>query len=871
MTTWLAQLGEDRLEQLLSRRPDATAGSAPRNLRQLAQRLAHPQLIAAVLDAAPTPLRQASEALLFLSDPRTEAELRELLEDSGSDHDAAVAGTLEHLYDRAIAWPGADGSIGLAAGLTQMFPQPLGLGPSLRSVVDQMTGDSLRRALRDLDEPRPPARREDAANALLRRLADPAAVRAIVAAAPGSIPRQLHAIALESLGVEGAGPDDNAYDTAPGDHPDDDFSLDNYRRNRYARDAYPDDYQRNSYAHDDDALEAVNSNVYELRYGRFAQRNQAMRWAIERGLMHGATFGPGPFMPAEIAVALRGTTIHAPFTPYPPPIPSTVVDPATVDSGAAAAAADFAGQAVAVLDLVARAPLPQLKSGGVGARELARVAKAAAIDESAARLVIELAAELGLLALDGGFLRATAAYSPWRELEPAAAYSALLETWLAMSFNPTESTDREGRTTRLLQRSGNLHDAPAAREVLFTVLASLPPGRSTTRAEVAPALVWSRPRVGYVPQDATKPYATVWAEAERLGVVAAGALSPIGRAIDDRDGNRLATLLQAMLPANTDSARFGSDLTVLVSGSPSAKVSGLLDRTADRESRGAGVTWRFSPASVRRALDDGADAGDLLADLEAIAIGELPQPLHYLINDVARRHGELQVSAALSVIRGEDPALLARTAADRGLRGLGLRLVAPTVATSAKSESDTLLALRAAGYLPVPEPRDGPAGTAPASAAASRIPPRPPPNRSPAGPHSLRPDRKNPRRPAAGTVVSLRALAAHLLAHHAVDDVVAVGGADAVLTADAADTDTEVVLGRLNPRLTDDEVHQLAYAVETGGSVTITYESTSGALTQRVIGGAKLGGGMLDAWCYLRDDERFFLVDRILSVAPGSA
>ena len=87
---------------------------------------------------------------------------------------------------------------------------------------------------------------------------------------------------------------------------------------------------------------------------------------------------------------------------------------------------------------------------------------------------------------------------------------------------------------------------------------------------------------------------------------------------------------------------------------------------------------------------------------------------------------------------------------------------------------------------------------------------------------------------------------------------------------DLATIETENVLGQLNPRLTGDEIHQLAFAVETGGSVSITYESTSGAQTRRVIGDLKLAGGMLDAWCFLRDDERYFLVDRILSVAPGA-
>lgn len=855
LTSWLAALDEARLERVLSRRPDATAGSIPRNLNELGQRLGHPQSVAMILDAAPSPLRQVSEALLALSTPRTEARLRKLLERREPDHDAAVAGTLERLYDCAIAWSCEDGSIGLAAGLAQVFPRPLGLGPPLHSALERMPGNSLVRALRNLGEPKPPTRRNDAAAALQRRLTDPAAVRAIVAAAPPSIVDQLHAIAGRGSADTGGALGSAAFDVAAPDFDSAEFEFHD--------DYFPDNGFSTGRAHD--------AYVHTNNFGRYAARFEAEIWAIERGLMSGTTFGGETYMPAEIASALRGTA-YAPFTPYPPPIPSTVIDPITVESGAAAAAADFAGQAVAVLDLIARAPLTQLKSGGIGARDLTRVAKTVGIDQTAVRLTIELAVEAGLVAMDRGFLQASETYSSWREMDPAAAYSVLIDAWLGIALTPTEATDAEGRATRLPQRRGTHSDAPAARDVLLTVLASLPPGRATTRAGVAPALVWSRPRVRQIPQDVRTPYATVWAEADRLGIIAAGALSRIGHAIDDRDGTQLATVLRAVLPASTDAARFGSDLTVLVSGSPSARVSSVLDHAADRESRGAGVTWRFSPASVRRALDDGADPGDLLAALEAIAVGELPQPLRYLVNDVARRHGELRISKASTVIRGDDAALLAQVAADRGLRGLGLRLVAPTVIASAKSESETLLALRAAGYLPVLEALDPSATPAPTFAAASRIPR--PPARSPADRPSLLPRGGGSSRLPADSVVSPRALAVHLLA---AQTVIAADTADAADRAEAADradaaaaTATEKVVGQLNPRLSADEIHQLAYAIETGGSVSITYESTSGARTQRVIGDANLGGGMLNAWCYLRDDERFFLVDRILSVAPGS-
>jgi hypothetical protein len=80
-----------------------------------------------------------------------------------------------------------------------------------------------------------------------------------------------------------------------------------------------------------------------------------------------------------------------------------------------------------------------------------------------------------------------------------------------------------------------------------------------------------------------------------------------------------------------------------------------------------------------------------------------PQPLRYLIRDVGRRHGELRLSAALSVIRSDDIARLAEAAVDRSLRHLGLRLVAPTVLTSRAPMDEAMAALRKAGYLPMPE------------------------------------------------------------------------------------------------------------------------------------------------------------------------
>lgn len=211
--------------------------------------------------------------------------------------------------------------------------------------------------------------------------------------------------------------------------------------------------------------------------------------------------------------------------------------------------------------------------------------------------------------------------------------------------------------------------------------------------------------------NADEPFILLVREFTTLGLVADDALSPLGRAVAVEDWALAAEVLAAAMPPAVDRALFGADLTAYVTGAPTSAVSALLDSAADREGRGGAVAWRFSPASVRRAMDAGATADSLLGALSGIAEGELPQPLTYLVNEVGQRHGSLLVSGAVSVIRSEDAALLEQVVADRKLKGLGLRSVAPTVVASDEDSDALLTALRAAGYLPMPEPGSTAAGS----------------------------------------------------------------------------------------------------------------------------------------------------------------
>lgn len=198
------------------------------------------------------------------------------------------------------------------------------------------------------------------------------------------------------------------------------------------------------------------------------------------------------------------------------------------------------------------------------------------------------------------------------------------------------------------------------------------------------------------------PYiAAVWQEAELLGVLAHGVLTQTGRVLAGDAQTTLDEAAADVLEAACGKVLLQSDLTAVVPGPPAPWLADLLDLVAERESRGTASVWRFSLASVRRALDTGRSAEGIRSDLEAAAGTDLPQPLAYLIDDVARRHGEIAVTALACAICCSRPALLAEILAHRGLRRLRPRELAPTVLASAEPVDRTLEALRAAGYVPV--------------------------------------------------------------------------------------------------------------------------------------------------------------------------
>lgn len=591
---------------------------------------------------------------------------------------------------------------------------------------------------------------------------------------------------------------------------------------------------------------------------------------------------------------------HARFTPRPPVPPLAEADPQAVAREAAAAANEAVARVTALLETCATAPPALLRAGGVGARELRRLGKAIGAPEAQTRLCLELAHTAGLLAMAGDDwppteLLPTAMYDAWREGEPAQRLVPLLEAWWRLPAAPLAARSPTGEPAPAALSPPPLGDLiREVRRDLLDVLADLPADRGVVDgADLPPVLTWRAPLLVAAFADPTDVICATWREAGWLGLVAHGALTPLGRALlagraatdaeapadpgdrpgtGDRPGAGTEPLAEAasrLLPRAVSTALLGADLTAVVPGTPTAALAALLDSAADRESVGEAVTWRFSPASVRRALDAGQTPDGLIAALAQVAAGgTVPQPLEYLIGDVARRHGEVRVRAVGCVIRGEDPALLAEIAAARALAPLDLTVLAPTVLASRKPVTETLAALRGAGYAPVGESPDG----APLiervqrrRATARRRPlPVPSPRRQWTAPQPADP---------AALAAALLAGPRPTPARTSPAEAASTGGPARAITGRGGTRhdpeDTESLLAALAPHLSAGERHLLSHAIDHGTPVLIRYTNAQGNQSERVIEPIEVYGRVVEAWCRLREEERMFALDRIESVAPA--
>ncbi|MGI8684670.1 MAG: helicase-associated domain-containing protein [Acidimicrobiales bacterium] len=439
--------------------------------------------------------------------------------------------------------------------------------------------------------------------------------------------------------------------------------------------------------------------------------SSAVGWLVNRGVVAPLTHDTVAIT-REAGLALRGGVPYPVLAPRPPDLGVAPLDQSVVDAAAAEQALALVAAMGEALDALAATPATILKAGGIGIRDVRRLAKALGRSEAATARLLELAGAAGLAAADPatGTALPLPAYDDWLGLEVAQRWTAVASAWLdaPVYLSVAGAMDtREKPIPPLLPRIDD-HNAVAQRREVLAALAGVGEGHGVDEASLRRRAIWSAPNLWC---DGTAPptvlAAWVIAEAETLGVVALGALSTAGRRSLDGDGEGAARGLAPFAPSVVSSFVVQADLSAMAPGELAPAVRTELELVADVESTGAATVYRFGEASLLRGFQAGRTAEEITAFLEAHATRGVPQPLAFLVADVGRRYGRLRVGRAKCYLRCDDPALLAEVRVGRRTAALGLRELAPTVVVCDAAPAAVVAALHAGGYLAAQEDGSG--------------------------------------------------------------------------------------------------------------------------------------------------------------------
>ncbi|MET3809288.1 helicase-associated domain-containing protein [Arthrobacter sp. UYEF3] len=446
-----------------------------------------------------------------------------------------------------------------------------------------------------------------------------------------------------------------------------------------------------------------------------------VEWLLARGLLVPLDAAHVE-LPHSVGVSLRGGFVIEHFAPSPP-VPRLGKTSAALRRNAALGAiAETLRLTGELLHAVREQPLVTLRSGGVGVREMKRLADALRLGLHEAGMLAELCALAGLLRLDvdsSAWIQAP--QLEWLTLPRQEQWQWLVNAWLASERVPslvgqpvsgvaTAQPHRgpAGTAINALSAEAQRPDAPVVRRRILEILNELTREADAADGE-APVLDadavleradWAQPRMA---RRFSSLIRGVLAEAEILGLIGSGALTQIGAAVASDQPDEALAILGEHLPAALNHVLLQADLTAVAPGYLDPELSEKLLTMADAEGQGPATIYRFSVASVRRALDAGRDARALLDFLREHSATAVPQPLEYLIEDTAARHARLRVGPAASFIQSEDETALLELLHTTAAAGLGLARIAPTVLVSPAAPRETAQVLRGLGLSPALE------------------------------------------------------------------------------------------------------------------------------------------------------------------------
>jgi Helicase conserved C-terminal domain len=332
-----------------------------------------------------------------------------------------------------------------------------------------------------------------------------------------------------------------------------------------------------------------------------------------------------------------------------------------------------------LLAALADEPARELSRGGLALPDTKRLSTALAVDLSAVPAVLAMAERDDLAAREGNLWLPTASASAWSLESSADRWRLLARSW---------SDDLSEDVRRILRLRSR---AMWGDGLLAYVAWAYPAGQG-----------WLRARIDAVTR-----------EAELLGITADGSPSAPGSVLLEHGADAAAQVLRGLFPSEVARVYVQQDLSIVSPGPLAPALDARLRTMAQVESRAQASIYRVSADSVNRALASGESAESVLEFLSGISLTGIPQPLEYLVQDVASRFGLLRVGridgdsdGVRSYVRSEDAHLLTTLEVDQAIAALRLRRSAPGRLTSPADRDAVYWALVDARYPAAAEDRE---------------------------------------------------------------------------------------------------------------------------------------------------------------------
>ena len=557
--------------------------------------------------------------------------------------------------------------------------------------------------------------------------------------------------------------------------------------------------------------------------GNIKSPGKAIGWLIENNylmVMDSKTV----VLPREVGMHLRGGKVFKDYLPSAKKFIGTKRKQSDVDRAAIANISNFLRWCEELAHNWSDEPPVALRSGGLGIRDLKRSADHLGVDENCVAFVAEVLYLGGLIVIDtDDQILPTNSFDIWMSRSLEERWSSLVGLWLETS-----------RVSGLVGKIGEKNIAPLGPELDRAGIASMRKvtlNILTQNLELDPDIKTLQEIVAWqMPQRFNAEYIE-WTlrEAEWLGLTGQGALSEFGKAFlsgSEKIG------VESALPKPVDHILIQADNSAIAPGPLTVELANMIGTIADIESRGGASVYRFSESSIRRGLDHGQTGEQIKDFLKKTSKTPVPQPLEYLINDVAKRHGRLRVGTAQSYLRCEDEGLVTQILHEKKLEAMRFRKLAPQVLVCDFEAGDVIATLREAGYLPAAENANGILISAPA----------------------IRRAKSRPRPPRVISETS------------APSEIVVKAAVRTLRTGEKASSHKPREVPRTTANETLDLLHQY---IEEQASHTIGYADTNGGVSNRLIDPISISLGTLIARDHATGEMQSFRIPRITGVSPA--